>query len=303
MQAKAASKAPGFDSPARRGQELPAGPRLLPQRNPFFSRSNSASAESTPAPAKTASLPPAVTTDAVAAQHAAQACPKKFVVVLDPGHGGKDPGAVSADGKLKEKDVTLAVAKRLQRLLRKKMPSVTVALTREDDRFLSLQERTELANRMNADIFVSLHCNGTTDSVSRGIETFYLSKSSSPRARRIAARENGIPLSKMSDLEATLLNLMVTAKTTESDALAKEVHSSIIRTLKRHASGGRDRGVRRAPFYVLLGATMPAILVECAFISSSRERDKLTSGEYLDSIAGGLAEGTLHYLQGLGDRG
>jgi len=216
--------------------------------------------------------------------------------VIDPGHGGRDPGAVSRDGHLKEKDIVLAVAKRLKVRLQKRHPCIKVVLTREDDRSLSLKERTSVANSLNSDLFISLHCNSDTHAGSKGVETYYLSKASSRGAMRVAARENGISLEKMSDLEATLVDLMVTSKKTESDKLARTVHTSLVSGLSRHKSMCKDRGVRGAPFYVLLGAKMPAVLVECAFISNSGDEDKLASPQYLDSIAEGLASGADAYL-------
>lgn len=258
-------------------------------------------AASTPRPEQRASLPSVSVTDGVPDSPKVKKS-KGFVVVIDPGHGGKDPGAVSKDGVLKEKDITLEVSKRVKGFLEKRLKGITVALTRTDDRFLSLTDRTAFANALNADLFISVHCNSATDSTSKGIETFYLSKASSPRAMRVAARENGIPLSKMTDLDATLLDLTMTSKKTESDKLAGAVHRSLSQALIRQLPGTRDRGVKRAPFYVLLGAKMPAILVECAFISNGADRNKLTSPGHLDCIADGIVRGATTYMHGLGEK-
>lgn len=228
---------------------------------------------------------------------------KEFVVVIDPGHGGRDPGAVSRDGFLKEKDLTLEVSKRLKTALERKNRRIKVTLTRNDDRSMALQERTALANSLNADLFISVHCNADTDASSKGIETFFLDKASSPRAMRVAARENGIPLSKMSDLQATLLDLMITSKKTESMELASTVQSALAKSLERTSFSVRNRGIKQAPFYVLLGAKMPAILVECAFISNNRDQKKLASPEHLANIAEGLASGAALYLRSLGQEG
>lgn len=225
-----------------------------------------------------------------------------FTVVIDPGHGGKDPGAVSGDGSLKEKDIALAVAGRMSDKLRSMNAGIKVLLTRDDDSHLNLQERTAFANANDADLFISIHCNSANDSTSKGIETFYLSKASSNAAMRVAARENDISMSKMSDLEATLLDLMVISKKTESAELATEVHDALGKSLREKGLNGRDRGVKQAPFYVLLGADMPAILVECAFISNGKDRDKLGSAMYLDVIAEGLAKGAFNYLNALRDK-
>jgi N-acetylmuramoyl-L-alanine amidase len=228
-------------------------------------------------------------------------CPKGPVIVIDPGHGGKDPGAVSHDGLLKEKEVTLRIATTVRKLLEARIRNSTVALTRDSDIFLAVQERTAFANSLNADLFVSIHCNAAEDASSRGIETYYLSKASSSRAMASAARENGISPDRMSDIDATLLDLLVASKKVESVKLAESVHSSLIRAISGTAPSRRDRGVKRAPFYVLLGAKMPAILIECGFING-RETENLKKDSFLGTMAGGIAEGVVEYLQGLGSK-
>lgn len=248
---------------------------------------------------KSASVPPASVSDGLPPRLSARPAVRELVIVLDPGHGGKDPGAVSRDGSVKEKDITLEVAKRVKQRLASRNPSFRVELTRSDDRFLALEERTAQANASNADLFISIHCNADIDTSSKGVETFYLSKATSRRAMRVAARENGISLGKMSDLEATLLDLMLTSKKSESDRLASIVHSNLVSTMQTLIPSLRDRGVKPAPFYVLLGAQMPAILVECAFISNNRDKAKLTSPPFLDSVADGITKGAADYLQGL----
>ncbi len=225
---------------------------------------------------------------------------RPFIVVIDPGHGGKDPGAVSSDGNLKEKDVALYVSRRLKTRLEDKIPGIQVELTRTDDRFLTVTQRTSAANSLNGDLFISIHCNSYPDTTAQGIETYYLSKAGSDRAMRVAARENDIPISKMSDVEATLLDLMMTSKKSESEKLAEAVHEALARITSGKRSAGRDRGVKRGPFYVLLGATMPAILVECGYISNLGDRRKLGDKRYLDSVARWIASGAHTYLKGLG---
>jgi N-acetylmuramoyl-L-alanine amidase len=249
---------------------------------------------------KSASLPPSTVNDATPQAALAPRLAREFLIVLDPGHGGKDPGAVSEDGSVKEKEIALEVAKRVKQRLASCNPSVRVELTRTDDRFLALEERTALANAANADLFISIHCNADTHASSKGVETFYLSKATSRRAMRLAARENGISLGKMTDVEATLLDLLLTSKKCESDKLASIVHGSLLTTMKPQIPSLRDRGVKPAPFYVLLGAQMPAILVECAFISNARDRVQLTSPAFLDSVATGIADGAVAYLGELG---
>jgi N-acetylmuramoyl-L-alanine amidase len=248
---------------------------------------------------KTVSLPPAGMSDGAPPVLSVPRTVREFVVVLDPGHGGKDPGAVSSDGSIKEKDITLEIAKRVKRGLSASNSALRVELTRTADQTLALEERTAQANASNADLFISIHCNADTDSSSKGVETFYLSKATSRRALRVAARENGISPGKMTDLEATLLDLMLASKKSESDRLARTVHSSLMSTMRSVIPSLRDRGVKSAPFYVLLGAQMPAILVECGFISNRRDREELTSPAFLESAAKGITKGAADYLKGL----
>jgi len=202
--------------------------------------------------------------------------------------------------KLKEKDVTLALAKRLKARLeaRTRATGITAALTRSDDSFLTVSERTTAANTADGDIFISIHCNAYPDPSASGVETYYLSKARSKRAMMVAARENGIPLSRMTDLEATLVDLMVTSKKSESEKLAHTVHESLTSTI--HLPRCRmNRGVRQAPFYVLLGVTTPAVLVECGYMSNSKESARLASPHYLDLVAEGIARGAESYVKGL----
>jgi N-acetylmuramoyl-L-alanine amidase len=226
----------------------------------------------------------------------------EYVVVIDPGHGGKDPGAVSPDGSVKEKDFTLELALKIENRLKEVLPETRVVLTRRDDAHLALAERTEAANSHNADLFLSIHGNAFDDPQARGVETFYLSSANSRGSMRVAARENGISLARMTDLQATLIDLNVTAKKAESAALAQEVQHSLVSFLRERGYSTRDRGVKTAPFYVLLGARMPAILVECAFITNMNDRDRLTRSDKLDSISEGIARGIANYLKAVGEK-
>jgi len=230
--------------------------------------------------------------------------PKKaFVVVIDPGHGGKDPGAVSPDGRLKEKDVTLGIARRLRQIFENAYPHIKVVLTREDDRFMSIEERTARANDVNADIFLSIHCNSSTDSSSHGVETYYLSSAASQKEMEVAARENGVPLERMGDLEATVVDLSVTSKRIESDRLAAIIHRCVTQKPTLGHLKLEDRGVRRAPFSGLSGVGMPAILVECAFMSNSGDREKLQDPTYLQHLAVEIAKGAETYLRDPSNKG
>lgn len=285
------------------------GPKLEPVQhrpvatrfgNPFY---NGASLQNKPKPQegiKVASIPPSVVTDTKPSMAALSSKTAKRVIVIDPGHGGRDPGAVSKDGSLTEKEVTLRIAKKLKSHLEKSVPDLIVKLTREDDTFLSLKERTSIANEANADLFVSIHCNGSDYASAAGVETFFLSQASSRGAMRAAARENGISLAKMNHLEATLIDLMMTSKKTESEKLAEIVHESLADDGNQKTKKARDRGIKQAPFYVLMGAAMPSILVECAFISNMSDKNNLTNEKYITSIADRIAKGTKKYMAELG---
>jgi len=226
-----------------------------------------------------------------------------YVVVIDPGHGGKDPGAVSPDGSVKEKDFALEIALKIEERLKILLPGTRVILTRRDDSHLALTDRTETANAHDADLFLSIHGNAFDDPRARGVETFYLSSANSRGAMRVAARENGISLARMTDLQATLVDLNVTAKKAESAALAHEIQLSLVSFLREKGHITRDRGVKTAPFYVLLGAKMPAVLVECAFITNTNERESLARADKTDTISEGIARGAAGYLKAVGERG
>ena len=169
--------------------------------------------------------------------------------------------------------------------------------SRNKDTFLTLEDRTFVANSMKADLFLSIHCNSDGDPNAEGIETYFLSKSDSKKAMLAAVRENETPLAEMTDFENALIDHMATAKTTESVKLATTVHDQTMRGLGRTAGIGRDRGVKAAPLYVLLGAKMPAIMVECGFISNNSDKIKLTNPAYRDAIANGLTDGLITYLK------
>ncbi len=217
-----------------------------------------------------------------------------LTIVLDPGHGGKDPGAVGRKNKTNEKDVNLAVAKKLKALLEKEL-GVTVLLTRNEDRFVSLQDRTKFANERKADLFVSLHTNSSTASQSKGLETYYLSTAKNSDARAVEAIENGVvelyeggsaAKSKYDDLAFILSDLSQTEHLESSNLMATNVQQNLV-------AGTRspDRGVKQANFYVLRGAFMPSILIEMGFISNSEEEQLLANGEYQDRLARTIFEG------------
>ena len=218
-------------------------------------------------------------------------------IVVDAGHGGKDPGAVGPNGVL-EKDVVLDLARELARQLRSEL-GCEVILTRDKDVFLPLEERTAIANRVGADLFISLHVNASPNRKVYGTETYYLNLSKNEQAVAVAARENGTTLKEVSDLEAILFDLMANAKINESSRLAAEVQNALIAELSRHYSSIKNRGVLQGPFYVLLGATMPSVLVEVGFISNHREEKRLTSSGFRDKSARAIVAGVKSYAKAL----
>jgi N-acetylmuramoyl-L-alanine amidase len=221
---------------------------------------------------------------------------ERLCIVVDPGHGGKDPGAVGANN-LYEKDITLELSKRLAKVLRKHI-DCDVHLTRTEDVYLTLQQRTAIANRKGADVFISVHANANVNKGAYGTETYFLNFSKNDKAVEVAARENDMSLREVGDLELILFDLMANSKINESSRLATDVQTSMINKLKQRFSKIRDLGVRQGPFYVLLGADMPSILVEAAFISNPREAKLLVNPRFQELTAEGIAQGVKAYLRG-----
>ena len=216
-------------------------------------------------------------------------------IVLDPGHGGKDPGAVGIAG-LREKRVALDIALRTRRVLRRVLPGNRVYLTRTTDRYISLSDRTTFANEYDADIFVSIHANSARSRRVHGIETYLLSEASSRRALKLAARESGTTIARMTDLQKILNDLGLRSKVAESQQLAQRVQQAMLSRLRPSYRGVRNLGVKRGPFYVLLGAQMPSILVEVAFISNRREARRMNSPKYRQALAEGIARGIMQFV-------
>ena len=215
------------------------------------------------------------------------------LIVVDAGHGGKDPGAIGPNN-VYEKDVTLKMAKALAKALRRQL-GVKVQLTRSDDRYLKLRERTEYANQVGADLFISLHANATSNGKAYGVETYFLNLSKNNQAAEVAARENGTTLQEVGNLEAILFDLMANAKINESSRLAAEVQQSLVAGLRPHYSRVKDHGVKQGPFHVLLGATMPSVLIEAGFISNPRDEKRLASTGYQQKVAAAVVEGVKNY--------
>jgi len=211
-------------------------------------------------------------------------------VMLDPGHGGKDPGAVW--GKIYEKDINLRMSRILGKILRDR--GLEVVYTRTKDVFLPLEERTALANSKDVDLFISIHVNAHKKHSVQGLEIYYLNLAQSKNAIRVAARENAVSTKKISDLQVILSDLMLNSKIKESHNLAEIVLDKTLDYNKKHYSLDNN-GVRRAPFYVLMGAKMPSILVELGYLTNAKERKRLQTYAYLKRIAWGIANGILAY--------
>ena len=216
-------------------------------------------------------------------------------VVLDPGHGGKDPGAVWKG--LKEKDLTLDIAQRTAKKLREKL-GCEVLLTRNRDKFLPLEDRTAFANTHDADLFVSLHVNAAPGKSLNGLETYFLNLASDEQSMRVAARENATTERSISDLQVILNDLMLNSKINESNRMARVVHKNALVKLRKHYKV-RDLGVRQAPFYVLIGARMPSVLIETGFITNPTEHKRLASKAYKERMAEGIADGIVAYAKQL----
>jgi N-acetylmuramoyl-L-alanine amidase len=217
-------------------------------------------------------------------------------IVLDPGHGGKDKGAPGFLPGVYEKDITLAIAKRLQKKLEQQL-NCEVILTRNRDVYLSLEERTAIANTRNADLFISIHTNAAHNPAAYGIETFYLNLATDEDSILVAARENATSTKNISDLQSILTDLMQSAKIHESSRLADTVQKSLISSLNGRFNSIKNKGVKKAPFYVLLGAQMPSILVETSFISNERECKRLISPQYQEQLAESITLGISRYIR------
>jgi N-acetylmuramoyl-L-alanine amidase len=212
-------------------------------------------------------------------------------VVLDPGHGGKDPGAVS--GKFYEKNITLDLAQRVAVRLRKYL-DCQVLLTRSADVFVPLEERTAFANTKGADLFVSIHVNSAANSKLNGVETYFLNLATDEAAMRVAARENAASQRSLNDLQVILNDLMTNSKINESNRLARIMQQQVMGSVRAKYKVV-DLKVKQAPFYVLMGAQMPAVLCEVGFISNPSERKRLGEAAYLNLLAEGIARGVVEY--------
>jgi N-acetylmuramoyl-L-alanine amidase len=224
---------------------------------------------------------------------------KTYTIVVDAGHGGKDSGAVGGRGYY-EKSVVLQIAKRVAKHLKAK--GFRVKMTRTNDRYIKLKNRTRFANRNHADIFVSIHANAVSKrsrrNIVHGIETYFLQTTRSARAARVAAKENSVVLDRNDRLSNNvILNSVLSGpKLVQSHKLAIDIQRMVMSNLKRSYRGVNDGGVKPAPFWVLVGAQMPSVLVEVGYITNPKERARIFMPSYQDRLSRGIAEGVQNYL-------
>ncbi len=218
-------------------------------------------------------------------------------IVIDPGHGGHDTGTIGPNG-LEEKDLVLEVGRRLGKLLETRL-GAEVVYTRKDDTFIPLETRTAIANQARADLFVSIHANSSHDPDARGVETYYLNFTSSPEALEVAARENAVSEKSIYELQDLVKKIALKEKIEESREFAGDVQASLHSGLAVKSPAIRDRGVKKAPFIVLIGANMPSILAEVSFVSNPTDEHRLATSEYRERIAESLYRGIAKYVNGL----
>ena len=218
-------------------------------------------------------------------------------IVIDPGHGGHDTGTIGPNG-LREKDLVLEVGRRLGKLLETRL-GAEVVYTRKDDTFIPLETRTAVANQQRADLFISIHANSSRDPDARGVETYYLNFTSSPDALEVAARENAVSEKSIYELQDLVKKIALKEKIEESREFAADVQQSLHSGLSAKSPGIRNRGVKKAPFIVLIGANMPSILAEISFVSNPGDERRLETSEYRQRIAESLYRGIAKYVDGL----
>ncbi|MBV9888089.1 MAG: N-acetylmuramoyl-L-alanine amidase, partial [Acidobacteria bacterium] len=219
-------------------------------------------------------------------------------IVIDAGHGGHDTGTIGPTG-LMEKDLCLDVALRLGKIIQQRLPGADVVYTRSDDTFIPLEERTHIANEAKADLFISIHANSSHDHGARGIETYYLNLKGSPDAMEVASRENATASESIHDLDDIVKRIARSEKIDESREFASDIQDSLSKRIQKQYKPVKDRGVRKAPFVVLIGADMPSILTEISFLSNPSDEQLLKKPEHRQRVAEGLYQGVASYLQSL----
>jgi N-acetylmuramoyl-L-alanine amidase len=216
-------------------------------------------------------------------------------IVIDAGHGGHDPGA-SAHG-ITEADVVLDVALRLETLLLEH--GIDVVMTRRTNEYITLDERTEVANRDSADLFLSIHANASANAAARGVETYFLNFALNPQAEAVAARENAASGKTMNSLPSIIKAITLNSKLNESRDFAASIQRALVRGMRPRNKALRDLGVKQAPFVVLIGAAMPSVLAEISFVTNRQEARLLKTAAYRQRIAESLLAGILRYQDSL----
>ena len=219
-------------------------------------------------------------------------------IVIDAGHGGQDTGTIGPTG-LMEKDICLDVALRLGRIIQHRLPGAEVVYTRTEDTFIPLEERTAIANRGKADLFISIHANSSPDHKARGVETYYLNFSASAEAMEVASRENALAQGAVHDLQDLVRKIARNEKIEESRELATDIQDALSKRLQRVSRTTKNRGVRKAPFVVLIGANMPSVLAEVSFLSNPTDEQMLKKPDHRQRVAEGLYHGVESYLQSI----
>ena len=220
-------------------------------------------------------------------------------IVIDPGHGGHDTGTIGPTG-LEEKEVVLDVGLKLKKLLERNT-GCEVVMTRSDDTFIPLEERTAIANEKAADLFISIHANASRDMSARGIETYYLNFTSNPDALEVAARENATSQEAVHQLQDLIKKIAMTEKIEESQDFARQVQREVYSRVTKVSGAQRDRGTKKAPFVVLIGANMPSVLAEISFLTNPRDERLMKRSDYREKVAYALYEGILDYVKNLGE--
>jgi N-acetylmuramoyl-L-alanine amidase len=218
-------------------------------------------------------------------------------IVVDAGHGGHDSGTLGQGG-IEEKDVVLDVALRLGALLKQRL-GADVIYTRDDDTFIPLETRTAIANKAEADLFISIHANSSPDASARGVETYYLNFTTSADALEVAARENAVSDQSIHQLSDLVKKIALQNKIDESREFASDVQQSLWAGLETGNPGLKDRGVKKAPFVVLIGANMPSILAEISFLTNPDDATELHEPQYRERIAESLYRGISRYVDSL----
>ena len=219
-------------------------------------------------------------------------------IVIDAGHGGHDTGTIGPHG-LMEKDLCLDVALKLGKEIEEKLPGAEVIYTRKDDTFIPLEQRTQIANDAKADLFISVHANSSHDQAARGIETYYLNFATSAESMEVASRENALAQESLHDLQDIIKKIARNEKVEESKELANDIQDSLTHRLQLVNQNERNRGVKKAPFVVLIGANMPSVLSEISFISNPNDEKLLRKTDQRQRVADGLYRGIASYLESL----